>query len=142
MPGSHPFVPSGRRRRPYRGTSARVAANIRLNRIYEPPSEDDGYRVLSTRYWPRGVPKAAVNEYTTKTAPSRALLRAFKHEGLSWEDYVPRYLAEMSSGEAQSAIERLAEKAKSDTITLMCICADENRCHRSLLRDLIIEAAK
>ena len=49
----------------------RVAENIRLKRIYDPPSEDDGYRVLSTRYWPRGVPKAAVNEYTTKTAPSR-----------------------------------------------------------------------
>jgi len=118
-----------------------VAKNIRLKRIYEPPSEEDGYRVLSTRYWPRGVPKSRVDEYTTKTAPSRALLREFKHERLSWEDYVPRYLEEMGSEDAVSAIRRLAEKAKSDRITLMCICEDENRCHRSLLRNLIIEAA-
>jgi uncharacterized protein YeaO (DUF488 family) len=118
-----------------------VAKNIRLKRIYEPPSEEDGYRVLSTRYWPRGVPKSRVDEYTTKTAPSRALLREFKHERLSWEDYVPRYLEEMGSEDAVSAIRRLAEKAKSDRITLMCICEDENRCHRSLLRNLINEAA-
>ncbi len=119
----------------------RIAENIRLKRIYEPASEEDGYRVLSTRYWPRGIPKSRVDEYTTKTAPSRALLREFKHEGLSWEDYVPRYLDEMRSEDAISAIERLATMAKSDRITLMCICEDENLCHRSLLRDLIIEAA-
>jgi uncharacterized protein YeaO (DUF488 family) len=46
-----------------------VAANIRMKRIYEPLSDDDGHRVLSTRYWPRGVPRAAVDEYTTMTAP-------------------------------------------------------------------------
>ena len=119
-----------------------MADNIRLKRIYEPPSEDDGHRVLSTRYWPRGVPKSKVDEYTTKTAPSRALLREFKHEGLSWEEYVPRYLEEMSAEEAKSAIWALATLAQSKRITLMCICEDENRCHRSLLRDLIIQSAR
>jgi uncharacterized protein YeaO (DUF488 family) len=119
-----------------------VPRNIRLKRIYDPPSDEDGYRVLSTRYWPRGIPKSRVDEYTTKTAPSRALLREFKHEGLSWEDYVPRYLEEMRSEDAISAIRQLAEKAKSASMTLMCICEDENRCHRSLLRDLIIAAAE
>ena len=121
--------------------SARVKHNIRLKRIYEPSSEDDGYRVLSTRYWPRGIPKSRVDEYTTKTAPSRELLREFKHEGLTWENYVPRYLDEMRSEAAISVIRRLAAMAKSGSMTLMCICEDENRCHRSLLKNLIIEAA-
>ena len=120
----------------------RVAENICLKRIYEPPSQDDGYRVLSTRYWPRGVPKSAVDEYNTKTAPSRALLHEFKHEGLSWEDYVPRYFDEMSRPEAMTEIVRFAKLAESRTITLICICEDEQRCHRSLLRQLIIEAAR
>jgi uncharacterized protein YeaO (DUF488 family) len=114
-----------------------VATNIRLKRIYDPPSPVDGWRVLSMRYWPRGVPKAAADEYTTKTAPSRELLHAFKHEGLSWEDYVPRYLEEMRSETAQREIERLADIARTKTITLMCGCEDERRCHRSLLRELI-----
>ena len=121
--------------------SARVKHNIRLKRIYEPSSEDDGYRVLSTRYWPRGISKSRVDEYTTKTAPSRELLREFKHEGLTWENYVPRYLDEMRSEAAISVIQRLAAMAVSGSMTLMCICEDESRCHRSLLRNLIVEAA-
>jgi len=122
-------------------SAAGVANNVRLKRVYEPASPDDGYRVLATRYWPRGVPKSAVDEYTTKTAPSRELLREFKHEGLTWEQYVPRYLEEMRAEAAIDDIKRLAAIAKSGSMTLMCICEDENRCHRSLLRDLIIKAA-
>jgi len=121
---------------------ARIAENIRLKRIYDPPSEGDGYRVLSTRYWPRGVPKSACDEYTTKTAPSRSLLREFKHEGLSWEDYVPRYLEEMTSPEAMTEIARLAKLAKSRTVTIMCVCEDERRCHRSLLKQLILQVTE
>ncbi len=123
-------------------TKSVPARNVRLKRIYAPASEEDGCRVLCTRYWPRGVPKSAVDEYTTKVAPSRALLREFKHDGLSWEEYVPRYLQEMGTPEAKSAIVQLAELARSTRITLMCICEDEARCHRSLLRDLIIEATQ
>jgi len=115
--------------------------NIRLKRIYDPPSPDDGRRILITRYWPRGVPRTAVDEYTTKLAPSRELLREFKHEGLTWERYVPRYLEEMSREEAQSEISRLADLAASEKITLMCACEDEERCHRSIVRELILKAA-
>jgi ribokinase len=114
--------------------------DIRLKRVYDPSAPEDGYRVLSTRYWPRGVPKSAKDEYSIKTSPSRELLREFKHEGLTWEQYVPRYLEEMQSESAQSEIRRLAELACERTITLMCICEDEGRCHRSLLRKLIIDA--
>lgn len=116
--------------------------NIRLKRVYDEPSPDDGRRILATRYWPRGVPKSAVDEYTTKVAPSRQLLHEFKHEGLTWESYVPRYLEEMSSEWSRSEVSRLANLASSGTITLMCICPDEKRCHRSLLRDLILESAE
>lgn len=123
-------------------SAAEVANNVRLKRVYEPASPDDGYRVLSTRYWPRGISRPACDEYITKTAPSRALLREFKHEGLGWEEYVPRYLEEMSAPEANSVIRRLATMAKSDRITLMCICEDENRCHRSLLKGLVLQAPK
>jgi uncharacterized protein YeaO (DUF488 family) len=117
---------------------ATIERNVRLKRIYDAASPDDGYRVLTTRYWPRGVAKGAKDEYSTKTAPSRQLLHEFKHEGLTWDDYVVRYLDEMKSEAAQSEIHHLAELAKSRTITLMCVCEDENHCHRSLLRDLIV----
>lgn len=123
-------------------TDSRVAANVRLKRIYDPPAPEDGHRVLTSRYWPRGVPRTAVDEYSVETAPSRDLLRAFKHEGLSWEDYARRYLAEMEGPEAHKATSRLAAIARSRTITLMCVCKDDDRCHRSLLRDLVLQEAE
>jgi uncharacterized protein YeaO (DUF488 family) len=117
-----------------------IADNIRLKRVYDEPAPDDGYRILTMRYWPRGIARSRVDEYITKTAPSKGLVHAFKHEGLAWEPYVDAYLGEMRAPEPQAEILRLAEKAKSRTITLMCGCEDESRCHRSLLRQLIIDA--
>jgi uncharacterized protein YeaO (DUF488 family) len=119
-----------------------VAHNVRMKRVYDPPSPEDGYRVLATRYWPRGVPKSAKDEYVVKLAPSKELLREFKHESLSWGEYVPRYIAEMRNEAAQSEIRRLANLAESRTITLMCVCEDELHCHRSLLRQLIVESGE
>jgi uncharacterized protein YeaO (DUF488 family) len=118
-----------------------VSRNVRMKRVYDPPSPEDGHRILVTRYWPRGVKRDAADEYNTKVAPSRELLHEFKHEGLAWEGYVPRYVSEMHDEQAESEICRLAALARSKTITLMCICEDESLCHRSLLRDLILNEA-
>jgi uncharacterized protein YeaO (DUF488 family) len=119
-----------------------ISRNVRMKRVYDPPSPEDGYRILITRYWPRGIKREAVDENDTKLAPSRELLREFKHEGLPWKPYRQRYLAEMQSEDAQRDIERLAKIARARMITLMCICEDENRCHRGLLRELIAERIK
>lgn len=119
-----------------------ISRNVRLKRVYDPPSPDDGVRILVTRYWPRGVKREAADEYNTKVAPSRELVRAFKHADLPWAPYVRRYHAEMEAEPAQSEIARLAEMAESQPITLMCICEDETHCHRSLLRDLITHQSR
>jgi uncharacterized protein YeaO (DUF488 family) len=119
-----------------------ISRNVRMKHVYDPPSPEDGYRILITRYWPRGIKREAVDENDTKLAPSRELLREFKHAGMAWEPYAKRYLHEMASEESQRDIERLAEIAHTRTITLMCVCEDETHCHRSLLRDLILSNAK
>jgi uncharacterized protein YeaO (DUF488 family) len=119
-----------------------IEDNVRLKRIYDPPAKTDGRRILVTRYWPRGVKKTAADEYNSKVAPSRDLVRAFKHEGLAWSPYTKAYRAEMAKEPARSEIQRLAELAAREPITLMCICEDETHCHRSLLRDLILAESK
>lgn len=121
-------------------TRDQLAANIRLKRIYDPPSPDDGRRILITRYWPRGVPKSAVDEYTTKVAPSRDLVRAFKDGAISWPTFKQRFLAEMKVEPASSEIDRLAAMATEGPITLMCMCEDERRCHRTLVAGLVEKA--
>jgi uncharacterized protein YeaO (DUF488 family) len=120
-------------------SKAKAARNIRLKRIYEPPSEEDGYRVLSTRYWPRGVAKDGIDEYLPVLAPSAALLHAYRQGHLDWDRFRHQYLYEMSRDGARAVIHRLAKVARAEVITVMCVCADEDHCHRTLLRELIAE---
>ena len=113
-------------------------ARLHTKSIYDPPAADDGRRVLVTRYWPRGVPKAAVDEYVSALAPSRALLRAFKAGAMDWDAFRDRYLEEMKAAEPQTEVRRLAALASTRPVTLMCVCKEEARCHRSLLKEFVL----
>jgi uncharacterized protein YeaO (DUF488 family) len=115
-----------------------VAANIRTKSIYETPTPSDGYRVLATRYWPRGISKDSIDAYIAGLAPSRELLHQYRQGQLDWRVYRNQYLAEMRGETARREIHRLARLAREQTVTVMCVCKDADRCHRSLLRDLII----
>jgi uncharacterized protein YeaO (DUF488 family) len=116
---------------------------IRTKRWDDPREPDDGFRLLVTRYRPRGLPKSEEtwDAWQPDLGPSRALhAAAYGKAGLKfhWDDYRRRYLAEMRMQTA--AIGALAGRvAAGETITLLCSsqCVRESRCHRSLLRELI-----
>ena len=61
---------------------------VRLKRVYEDVHEDDGFRVLVERLWPRGVSKekAAVDLWLKEIAPSAALRKWYGHETSKWQD--------------------------------------------------------
>ena len=117
-------------------------AQLRTKSVYDPADTADGLRVVVTRYWPRGVPKAAVDEYVPALAPTRELLHAFKDGAMDWDAFREQYREEMSAPAARVAIARLAERAASAPLTLLCVCREESRCHRSLLRELIAETGQ
>jgi uncharacterized protein YeaO (DUF488 family) len=116
---------------------------IKTKRWDDPRDADDGFRLLITRYRPRGLPKAAEtwDAWNSHLGPSKELhAAAYGKAGLKfhWDDYRRRYLAEMRAQNA--AIDELAKRmAAGETITLLCssACVRESRCHRSLLRELI-----
>jgi len=116
---------------------ASTTGHVRAKRVYETPDERDGTRILVTRYWPRGVSREAVNEYLPALAPSRELLYSYRQGQLDWPRFRNQYLNEMRARAARAQIHRLAKTARSEVVTVMCVCADEDRCHRSLLRELI-----
>lgn len=106
--------------------------------VYDPPAPGDGVRVLVTQYWPRGVTREQGGTYVRALAPSRELLRAFQEERIDWDEYRVGYLREIASSPvAQAEIGRLAALARSQVVTLMCVCRDDQQCHRSLLRQLV-----
>ncbi len=108
---------------------------IRTARVYDPPTPRDGHRLLVMRLWPRGVRKNAVDAWEKELAPSVELLRAFRRGDIAWGEFARRYRAEMrAQGELVDSVARLAKRR---TVTLLCGCEDESRCHRTLLRELV-----
>lgn len=87
------------------------------------------------RLWPRGIRKAAVDAWEKNLGPSRELLKSFQAGELKWEDLAVRFREEMSSrGEL---LERYRDLGRRQTLTLLCSCPDETRCHRSLLKAIL-----
>ncbi|MEX0785366.1 MAG: DUF488 family protein [Dehalococcoidia bacterium] len=108
---------------------------IRTGRIYDAPTPDDGYRLLTMRLWPRGVRKDAVDAWEKELGPSRELLRAFQSGDVDWREYTRRYRAEIS--EKPDLLDAVARRAKRGTVTLICWCKDASRCHRTLLSEIV-----
>ncbi|MCG5055123.1 MAG: DUF488 family protein [Myxococcales bacterium] len=117
---------------------------VRTRRFNDPAEPDDGYRLLVTRYRPRGVSKSeeSWDDWWPHLGPSRDLHAAFWGKNgappLDFATYEHRFLQEM---QAQTFhLRALIHRHKAgETITLLCssACSDESRCHRSILRRLI-----
>ena len=121
---------------------------IRTRRWNDPAEPDDGFRLLVTRYRPRGVSKAEEtwDQWIPKLGPSKELhANVYGKHGspIGWPAYRAHYLAEQRAN--RELIEELARRSKSgETITLLCssACERESRCHRSVLKELIENAEK
>lgn len=74
-------------------------ARIALKRVYEPPSDEDGKRVLIDRLWPRGLTKekAHVDLWLKEIAPSTELRRWFGHDPARWAEFQRRYRSELEA---------------------------------------------
>jgi len=118
------------------------APDIVTRRIYEPATPDDGSRVLIMRLWPRGIRKERVSVWLKELGPVPGLLRAYLDETITWEQYVPRYLAGLERPEAQAAIAEVRRRAAEGRVTLLCGCPDQARCHRTLLRTYLLDSAR
>ena len=115
-----------------------AASHIRLKRAYDPPTADDGYRILIDRLWPRGVRKAdaAIDQWAKDLAPSTELRLWFGHDPASWEEFRRRYAQELAL--QKEAIQALREQARNDPITLVYAAKDE-RCNNAVaLRDFLL----
>jgi len=85
--------------------------SIRLKRAYDPPSLDDGVRILVERLWPRGLSKerAAVDLWVKDVAPSSELRRWYAHDESRWPEFRRRYRAELRERPGELAeLRRLA----------------------------------
>jgi uncharacterized protein YeaO (DUF488 family) len=110
---------------------------IGTKRVYDPPDPADGTRVLVMRLWPRGIRKDRVDVWLKELGPVLPLLRGFLDGEVDWAEYRKRYRAGLERPEAQEALAQVRALARQGTVTLLCGCPDEKRCHRSLLKRMI-----
>lgn len=121
---------------------------LRIVRLGSPRAKGEGLRIGTVRRPPRGVPKS---EYASRDfydvwlpnlAPSEELLkqgRASLDDPREWRAFVRRYRMEMKRPESRALLDTLAALSRHADFSVGCYCADESRCHRSVLRDLLAE---
>jgi len=120
---------------------------IRIVRLGTPRHADEGTRIGTVRRPPRGVSKT---EFATQDwydvwfpnlAPTIETMKLGQEAATpaAWAKFAKKYRSEMSSPEANHALELLAALSQRSNFSVGCYCEDEAHCHRSVLRALLLE---
>ena len=94
---------------------------VRIKRVFEKKSDDDGYRVLVDRQWPRGIRKeaAALGYWAKELAPSEELREFYHHDPKRWGLFQARLREELQNSAAITTLETLGAMAKTGNVTLL-----------------------
>lgn len=120
---------------------------VRVVRLGSPRAKGEGLRLGTVRRAPRGVPKSEFasrdfyDVWLPNLSPSEALLKAALKatDEQAWRAFARRYRAEMKKPEASRVMDLLAALSRGTDFSVGCYCADERRCHRSILQELLEE---
>lgn len=121
--------------------------SITVVRLGTPRKKDEGVRIGTVRRPPRGVPKAefAKRDFYDVWFPNLAPSLATMKLGLAaksvaqWKTFARKYRAEMARPVPQHDLSLLAALSRTTDFSVGCYCADESRCHRSILRELLAD---
>jgi len=110
---------------------------IKLKRVYEAASRDDGVRILVERLWPRGIKKAALklDTWLKDVAPSDGLRQWFGHEPKKWNGFRDRYFAELEAN--PQTWESVARAARRGRVTLIYSSRDMEHNNAVALKDYL-----
>jgi len=120
---------------------------IRVVQLGTPRTRGEGLRLGTVRRPPRGVPKTAYasrdfyDVWLPELAPSEELVKValLARDGRGWQSFLKRYRAEMKRPPATRLLGLLAAFSHDTAFSVGCYCADEARCHRSVLKALLGE---
>jgi len=110
---------------------------IKLKRAYEPPSKEDGERILVERLWPRGLTKekAKIDLWMKDVSPSPELRKWFSHDPAKWEEFCRRYRSELDGH--TDLIKELRAKGRKGTLTFVYAAKDEEHNSALLLKEAV-----
>ncbi len=112
---------------------------IKIKRVYEAPSQTDGYRVLIDRLWPRGLSKekAALDEWAKDLAPSTELRKWFAHQPERFVEFESRYRDELKNFNHE--LQRLLQLSAAQNLSILYAAKDEQHNNAVVLLKLLKE---
>jgi uncharacterized protein YeaO (DUF488 family) len=121
--------------------------SIRIVRLGSPREPGEGLRIGTVRRPPRGVPKTEYAKrdfydvWLPNLSPSEELVKQARSsdDDASWSAFKRKFRAEMNRPEAGRLLDLLAALSHQTNAAIGCYCEDENRCHRSVLRELLVK---
>lgn len=115
--------------------------DIRIKRVYEDASDEDGYRILVDRLWPRGISKegAHVDEWIKEIGPSNALRKWFGHEPPKYPEFKKRYEKELKA--SSELLDHIRSAAKKHRVCLVYSAKDEEHNQAVVLREVLLASA-
>ncbi|MDD5729841.1 MAG: DUF488 domain-containing protein [Candidatus Omnitrophica bacterium] len=110
---------------------------LKIKRVYDKPSKDDGFRILVDRLWPRGMNKnrAKVDLWLKEVAPSSELRKWFSHDPEKGIEFMKRYFLELDGKKEQLA--QIIEKARTRDVTLLYGAKDKEINNAVVLEEYI-----
>ncbi len=118
---------------------------FQMKRIYDPPQESDGIRLLVDRLWPRGVSKERANldGWVKALAPSPQLRAWFGHRAENFAGFSLQYRAELdASAQAQAAAAQAVSQSREGMVTLLYAAKDPAINHAVILMEYLREKAE
>lgn len=116
-------------------------SRVRVGRVYNERTPEDGARVLVDRIWPRGLTRshADLDEWCKQVAPSTELRKWYGHDPVRFAEFGRRYRSELDDPERADALQHLRELARQRTLTLLTATSDAEISAATVLADLLLQ---
>jgi len=120
---------------------------VRIVRLGTKRLPHEGLRIGTVRRPPRGVPKAEFasgnwyDVWLPMLAPAAETVKLAQSSSSErgWAAFTKRYRAEMAKADTSRVLDLLAALSRTSNFSVGCYCEDESRCHRSILRQLLLD---
>jgi len=120
---------------------------VRIVRLGTKRLPNEGLRIGTVRRPPRGVPKAEFSSgnwydvWLPNLAPTAQTVKLAQGSSSEreWAAFVKRYRAEMANPDNSRVLDLLAALSHTANFAVGCYCENESRCHRSILRQLLLD---
>jgi len=125
---------------------------LKTKSVYSPVAENDGLRILATRFRGRGMPSTLYDVWMPSLGPSEQLLKAVQSGKIIWSVFTRDFKKELfldgsidsrnktiKNHGQKSTLRLIKAMAREGNVTLMCHCdEDAKQCHRHILHQLIL----